>query len=104
MEDPCDIFDDTFGSYEYVKNMYGEHGVTLFVPKGTKELYQHTKGWKKFKNIVESELANIIINVNNDTPIKSNIYSLNGYKQQYLKSGINIIRMNDGTSKKVVLK
>lgn len=28
---------------------------TLFVPKGTKEKYQQTKGWDKFKEIVEME-------------------------------------------------
>lgn len=29
--------------------------MTLYVPKGTKILYQQTYGWKNFKNIVEMD-------------------------------------------------
>ena len=32
---------------------YNREGLTLYVPAGTKALYEATDGWKEFKNIVE---------------------------------------------------
>ena len=49
-----------FDSYNYSK-------ATLYVPTGTKEVYQATAGWKEFKNIVETnETQNVNGDVNGD--------------------------------------
>lgn len=105
MEDPCDIPDNTFSQYRYGTYYDGvtTWGTILYVPSGTKDLYQHTKGWKKFEKIVESELAGISSNMKEDITINK-VYSLAGNEQQNLKHGLNIIRQSDGTTKKVVIK
>lgn len=104
MEDPCDIPDDTFWQYGY--GTYGGDetwGTILYVPVGTKDLYQHTKGWKKFEKIEESELADISSNMKEDITINK-VYSLAGNEQQNLKRGFNIIHQSDGKTKKVLIK
>ena len=105
MEDPCDIPDNTFSQYRYGTYYDGvtTWGTILYVPSGTKDLYQHTKGWKKFEKIVESELAGISSNMKEGITINK-VYSLAGNEQQNLKHGLNIIRQSDGTTKKVVIK
>ena len=82
---------------------------TLHVPARSLDLYKQTKPWSDFGNIVA---------LTDDDPkptgIKSfkedshsnpvGIYSLDGkqlYKEQH---GLNIIRMSDGTTKKVMIK
>ena len=34
-----------------------ESSISLYVPKGTKELYEKTEGWKNFSNIIEFEIS-----------------------------------------------
>ena len=105
MEDPCDIPDNTFRQYRYGTYYDGvtTWGTILYVPLGTKDLYKHTNGWKKFEKIVESELADISSNKKEDITINK-VYSLAGNEQQNLRRGLNIIRQSDGTTKKVVIK
>ena len=55
--------------------------VTLFVPKGTKELYQAAAGWKNFTNIVEidlnpideGEVVNIGDEIDENTDLDGNV-------------------------------
>ena len=60
--------------------------IPLYIPKGTKELYQSTEGWKDFFNIIEIEKTGIEL-LTHDTALKSNgnktalgIYTLQGVK------------------------
>ncbi len=48
IKNPTEIADETFNDDIYST-------ATLYVPVGTKELYQNTNGWKKFAKIVEDE-------------------------------------------------
>ena len=45
--------------------------IPLYVPKGTKELYQSTEGWKDFSNIIEIEKTGIDL-LTHDTALNSN--------------------------------
>lgn len=78
---------------------------TLFVPEGTIDNYKATEGWNKFVIIEEqgssSAIDSPIIGKQND--VKA-IYSIRGERLEHLSKGINIIMLNDGTIKKMVIK
>ena len=75
---------------------------TLYVPTGTKEIYEQRWGWKEFKNIVEDESLSVD-GVTTDTSKASAIYNLNGIISNGHR-GLNIVRYSDGTMKKVIIK
>ena len=79
------------------------NNATLYVPRGSIDKYKITEGWKDFVFIEEisneTSMASMISN--NQT---NEIYSLNGNKQKAPSKGINIIKMNDGTTRKVIIK
>ena len=77
---------------------------TLYVPFGTKGKYETTAGWKNFVNIVEMEETSIdTIARNGEVTMKDN-YSLNGQRVFSSAKGLNIIKMSDGTIRKVIVK
>jgi len=83
---------------------------TLSVPKGSKTAYQAAFYWKEFKEIVEIEVTGIDqINFqkNGEQGIDEEgavWYTIDGKRVDKPKKGINIIRMKNGTTKKVVVK
>ena len=54
IEEPWGIDESTFMCYDETGESYYPAS-TLYVPAGTKEKYEATAGWNKFKNIVEME-------------------------------------------------
>ena len=58
---------------------------------------------KAIGDLVESNASAISENFNNDVTIGS-IYNTAGIRQKDLKKGVNIIRMSDGTTQKVLIK
>ena len=78
---------------------------TLYVPSGTKAKYEATDGWRDFKNIVEDDLLMIddgqFINTGNEIV---NVYDLNGHRITSPQRGVNIVRLKDGTVRKVLVK
>ena len=82
---------------------------TLYVPIGSKEAYQNDREWGKFKNIIEFDPKTFdsstleIKTITNDEE-EVNCYSLDGRKLSAPSKGINIIKMKDGTVKKVLVK
>lgn len=87
-----DVFDET--TYASAK---------LYVPVGTVEMHKNTLGWMNFYDIIEDD--SIIDALDGKTSITrlDSVYSIEGYMTD-LKSGLNIIRMSDGTARKVIIK
>jgi hypothetical protein len=74
---------------------------TLYVPQGKKEVYAQTDGWKEFLNIKEIDPSGIgTVSRNGATP--KEYYSLGGERMNGQQKGLNIIRMSDGTVRKVL--
>ncbi|MBQ1773691.1 MAG: leucine-rich repeat protein [Prevotella sp.] len=55
IKNPFAISDDVFNMARADMGDSIYHNTPLYVPAGTKELYEQTDGWKKFQNIVEME-------------------------------------------------
>jgi len=76
---------------------------TLYVPMGTKEKYLATYAWNLFgENIVEMEAPTDIKSARNERTEKTENYDLQGRRLDTPKKGLNIIRMSDGTIRKVM--
>ena len=79
---------------------------TLHVLPGCKSLYQAAENWNRF-NIVEDAVDGI-----EETPFETengeikvvDVYDFNGKRLSGQQPGINILRMSDGTTRKVVVK
>ena len=98
---PPSIYRDTF---------YRCTNATLYVPYGSKSAYQNADYWKEFYNIIEMDYPSGIEDIDVDTDFDNDfdndfeVYDLNGLRQPTMHKGINIIRMKDGTTKKVLVK
>lgn len=77
---------------------------TLYVPKGSKQQYKEAEGWKLFSNIVEFDPDATTVEGTTIGPKDRNVYSVDGRKQHEVSHGLNIVRMSDGTVRKVVKK
>ncbi len=74
---------------------------TLYVPAGTKEIYQNTGGWKKFKNIVEMTTG--IEDISTQNAEGSEWYSFDGKRQKTPHKGLNIYREKGKPSRKILM-
>ncbi len=99
MEDPCFIVSDCFPEDVF-------NNATLYVPKGTVDKYKSTNYWSKFAFIEETETASIKTTnrENGETAEEQVHYDASGSQINKSHRGLNIIRMSDGTVKKVVVK
>ena len=84
--------------------MYSQ--ATLYVPYGTKERYKTLEGWRYFHNIVEMDTDETAIMpiAQDDTAVPIHYYTINGSCNNRLQRGINFMRMNNGTIKKIIVK
>jgi len=93
--------------------------VPLYIPKGTKSLYESADGWKQFFQIIEMDMTNLTqenIWAGNvatrivEKQVKENKakeiarYTIDGIKLSAPQKGVNIVIMSDGTTKKVFVK
>ena len=77
----------------------------VYVPKGALAAYQSADVWKNFWNLQESEATGIddaIVNVRDAQETKR--YDAAGREIEGYHKGLNIIKMSDGTTKKVMVK
>ena len=79
--------------------------LTLHVPASSLEAYKTTNPWSNFGTIValtDEEVG--VKTIDNEQLTIDNVYDLSGRQQRKMQKGINIIRMSDGTTKKVLVK
>ena len=82
---------------------------TLHVPAASVEAYRNAEQWKDFGNIValtDEDPKPTGISTMEYAPMATNkaIYDLQGHQLAQPKKGLNIIRMSDGKTKKVIVK
>ncbi len=83
------------------ENVFDEGGYrwgTLYIPQGSKSMYESAEGWKNFKNIVEFDPSGIEV-VTVSRAERHPAYNLSGQRLTAPKKGINIIG-----GKKVIVK
>lgn len=105
IENPFEIYGKSSYSSEYLgiftQNVF--NNAILYVPKNTIDKYKATEGWKDFAHIEENNGETGIQSVvlGNET---NTIYSIKGNSLQSSYKGINIIKLKDGTIKKIFVR
>jgi hypothetical protein len=75
----------------------------LYVPIGTILKYKATEGWNKFV-FIEEGLPSGVTKVETERATEIKRYAIDGRAIKDSHKGVNIIKMNNGTIKKVVVK
>jgi hypothetical protein len=101
IEDPFNISNESTFNQTFSSNTF--KNATLYVPVGTIDKYKATPGWKDFVTIVEG-LPTGMKASERKGPNELKRYDLSGRTIKNSSRGINIIQMNDGTTKKVLVK
>lgn len=98
MEKPCKIEEKTFENETKIN-------ATLYVPKGSLLDYWDDNQWKKFMNIEEFDVTSIgSLNINTNDVQEVSRYSDNGQRLNTPAKGLNIVKYNNGTVKKIMVK
>lgn len=98
MEKPCEIDETTFENETIIN-------ATLYVPKGSLLDYWDDNQWKKFMNIEEFDVTSIgSLNTNVNDVQEVSRYSDNGQRLNTPAKGLNIVKYNKGTVKKIMVK
>ena len=104
IEEPFEIEEYVFYADNYETEPYGFTSATLYVPAGTKEKYESTPAWNKFKNIVEG-IENAVKSIETDAKAEeTERYNVSGQRISSPQKGLNIVKMSDGTTRKVMCK
>ena len=102
IEEPFEINENTF--YNWVEDHDEFTTATLYVPAGTKAKYESTPAWNKFKMIVEQEV-NAVKSVETDAQAEeTERYNVSGQRISTPQKGLNIVKMSDGTTRKIMCK
>ena len=96
IQEPFEIGTNTFSSSKL-------ESMVLYVPFGTKEKYQSTNYWNRFRSIIEGDPTEIR-EVHESHSQDADYHDLSGKCLDTPKQGLNIIRMSDGTVRKVMVK
>jgi len=100
IEDPFTFYDSSFFPM-FSSNTY--ENAILYVPAGTIDKYKVTFGWSKFAHIEEGSPTGIKASeIKGSNEVKR--YDLSGRAAKHSSRGVNIIRMDDGTTKKILVK
>mgnify|MGYP006873233086 CR=1 FL=1 len=106
IQDPFEIEESVFQYYDEDWNSHFT-SATLYVPKGTKGKYETTPSWNEFKTIIEldDETTSVeaIANGGSEATVTER-YALGGQWVSGQQRGLNIVRMSDGTVRKVLVK
>ena len=75
---------------------------TLYVPKQSIDAYKTTDPWSNFVNVVALEVTGIEGHQTDNAPRVDAVYDIDGRRTDSMKRGLNIVRMSDGTTRKVM--
>ena len=75
---------------------------TLYVPKQSIDAYKTTAPWSNFVNVVALEVTGIEGTPTDNAPRVDAVYDIDGRRTDSMKRGLNIVRMSDGTTRKVM--
>ena len=104
IEEPFEITYDVFKNDNEDTYGWDFTSATLYVPAGTKSKYESTPAWNMFKNIVEG-IENAVKSVETDAKAEeTERYNVSGQRISTLQKGLNIVKMSDGTTRKVMCK
>lgn len=83
--------------------------ITLHVPEVSMDLYLTTEPWKNLANIIpltdDDPKSTEIPSLKSDNNIYHvEVYTLDGKRMSHPKRGLNIIRMSDGKTKKMIMR
>ena len=91
IEEPTEILESCWFESDDIPDYWGN--VTLYVPKGTRELYKSTKGWNVFLNIVEMDVEPTkILQLETESEGESIIFGLDGKRWSNPHKGLNIMK------------
>jgi len=96
IENPFDINDNTFSDDTY-------SNAKLYVPAGKTNKYKAAEGWQRFASIAEASSSGIN-DVGSGRTKETKRFTLDGRAIKNSHKGLNIIKMDDGTTKKVIVK
>ena len=96
------------GAFEISSSLFWDYySTTLYVPKGTKEKYEATPAWNEFKTIIEldDETTGVdAVAIGGSDATVTERYALGGQRVSGQQRGLSIVRMSDGTVRKVVVR
>lgn len=76
--------------------------VTLLVPEGCIDNYRNANIWQKFTNIEELPNTGIDgVHASGEATVEA-IYTIDGKRLSQMQNGVNIVRMSDGTTRKII--
>lgn len=100
---PFEINENVFLCYNNGTGIPSFSTATLYVPEGTKRLYESTPAWNRFANIIEDNDTKVVEPQAADAgaaPLQC--YSLDGKRRNEPARGVNILRNANGTVRKVM--
>ena len=104
IEEPFEISSNVFEVVDFTTFTTNFTSATLLVPAGTKSKYESKSAWNKFTNIVEMELSSVKSAQTDVTVEEMERYNISGQRISAMQKGLNIVKMSDGTTKKVMFK
>ena len=75
---------------------------TLYVPEASLNSYKTTSPWSGFGTILAIKSTGIETNTVGTSATVDAIYNLEGKRNGSIKSGMNILRMSNGTTRKIM--
>ena len=75
---------------------------TLYVPEASLNSYKTTLPWSGFGTILAIKSTGIETNTVGTSATVDAIYNLEGKRNGGIKSGMNILRMSNGTTRKIM--
>ena len=92
----CPVYDSRVDMFSVYKT------ATLYVPKQSIDAYKTTDPWSNFVHVVALEDTGIEGKPTDNAPRVDAVYDIDGRRTDSMKRGLNIVRMSDGTTRKVM--